>query len=169
MRTIILPGFSIKNREWAEEIKKNLDVTFPTTVYYWKHWETNKTENDWINQEAQRVLINTQEVVNIIAKSIGTVVAMVVLKLKPDSVNKIILCGVPIRDFLKGDEKYYEILTGFPSEKFICFQNKEDKHGSYKEVKKFLLSINQKLDIVSKPRSDHEYPYAKDFMDFLRK
>jgi len=168
MKTIILPGYSLKNKEWAEEIKKSLDFTSPTFIHYWKHWETGKSEADWIEKEAQLVLKSIQEEVNIIAKSIGTAVAMVILKLKPNGVNRIILCGVPIKDFLKGDKKYYEPLKIISSEKFICFQNKEDNHGSYQKVEKFLHSLNQKLNIVSKPRSDHEYPYPNDFIKFLK-
>lgn len=94
---------------------------------------------------------------------------MVVLKLKPELINKIILCGIPIRDFLKGDEKYFEPLKKFPSDKILCIQNKDDNNGSYEEVDKFLHSLNPNLKIISQPRSDHEYPYLDEFVDFLSK
>jgi len=168
MRTIILPGFSVTNKEWAEEIKNNLDLTFPTSVYYWKHWESGKTEAQWVENEANRIISDTQKEVNVIAKSIGTAVAMVILKLKPELINKIILCGVPIYDLREEDSKYYDVLVNFPTDKILCIQNIDDTHGSYEEVEKFLHSFNPNLKIISKPRSDHEYPYSEDFINFLK-
>ena len=168
--TLILPGFSLKNKAWAEEIQKGLSLIFPTSIVNWAHWETGKTEANWIEKEAEKIIYSLQgEQVNIVAKSIGTAVAMVVLRLKPESINKIILCGVPICDFLKGDEKYYEPLRKYQSDKILCIQNKDDNHGSYDNVEKFLHSLNPNLKTISQPRSDHEYPYLDKFIDFLSK
>jgi len=39
MQTIILPGYSLHNKGWAEEIAKALSVSgFELTVHNWKHW-----------------------------------------------------------------------------------------------------------------------------------
>lgn len=170
METIILPGFSIKNKAWAEEIQKGLSSISSTSIINWAHWDTEKSEADWIEKEAEKTILTIQgKQVNIIAKSIGTAVAMVIIKLTPELINKIILCGVPTHDFLVGDEKYYEPLIKFPPSKILCIQNKDDNHGSYKEVEKFLHSLNTNLKIISQPRSDHEYPYLDVFIDFLSK
>lgn len=169
METIVLPGFSLKNKVWAEEVQTTLNSKFPTTVVNWAHWETGNAESGWIEMEAEKIvsLIQRKHVI-LIAKSIGTAVAMEVLKLKPDSVDKVILCGVPVRDFEKGDEIFYELLRTFPEGKILCIQNSDDPHGSYTEAEKFLHSINSRLTVVSKPRSDHEYPYTDDFINFLK-
>ena len=168
MQTIILPGFSSKNKSWAEEIKDVLALTNPTTVVNWTHWETGETAPDWMNQEINKIIDLIQDKpVNLLAKSIGTLIAMMVLEKKPALINKIILCGIPVLDFHSGDEKQYKILKTFPSDKIICFQNESDNHGSYYEVEKFLHSINPAIKIISKPRSDHEYPYAEEFSDLL--
>ena len=167
MKTIILPGFSLKNKDWLDNIYGRLIEVVPSKAIEWAHWRTGKAETRWIEKEAKEISLTIQGPINIIAKSIGTAVATTVLKLKPDYINKIILCGVPINDFIKGDEKYYKSLKTFPQEKFICFQNEADNHGGYKEVERFLHSLNHNLLIVSKPRSDHEYPYPNDFIDFL--
>lgn len=170
MDTIILPGFSLKNKDWVEEIQKGLNSIFPTSIVYWAHWETGKTEADWIEKEAEKIVNNIQgKQVNILAKSIGTAVVMVILKLKPELVNKIILCGVPIYDLPEGDEKCYEPLRKFPPEKILCIQNKDDNHGSFREVEKILHSLNPNLKIISQPRSDHDYPYPNEFIEFLSK
>jgi predicted alpha/beta hydrolase family esterase len=169
METIILPGFSSKNKDWADDIREKLKGVVPATVIEWKHWQTGKAEAGWLDTEAKEICSNIREPINILAKSMGTVVAMMVLKLKPEYINKIILCGVPINDFLEGDQKYYGPLKEISSEKFVCYQNEKDNHGSYQEVEKFIHSLNQKINIVSKPRSDHEYPYPDEFIDFLTK
>lgn len=170
MNTVILPGYSLKNKSWAEDIQKELALLFTASVVNWEHWETGKSEAGWIEKEARKIIESIKsKQVNIIAKSIGTVVAMVILKLSPETVGKLILCGVPIIDFHPSDEEYYQPLKNYQPENFLCFQNEDDNHGKYNEVKKFLRSLNQRLEIISKPRSDHEYPYGKEFIDFLKK
>ena len=169
METIILPGFSLKNKAWAEEVQTILGSRFPATVVNWEHWKTGNAESGWVKKEAEKIVGLIQDRrVNLIAKSIGTAVAMGVLKLKPDSVDRVILCGVPVRDFEKGDEIFYESLRTFPEDKILCIQNSDDNHGSYAEAEKFLHLINSRFTVVSKPRSDHEYPYTEDFINFLQ-
>ena len=170
MKTIILPGFSMKNKVWAEEVQASLSSVFPATVANWAHWETGNAESRWIEREAEKIvgLIQNKQV-NIVAKSIGTAVAMIIVKLKPDLVNKVILCGVPVRDLEKEDKNFYEPLRTFPEDKILCIQNSDDPHGNYAEAEKFLHSINSRLKIISKPQSDHEYPYTDDFINFLQK
>lgn len=165
METIILPGYSSKNRAWAEEAKEKLGSS---VVVNWAHWETDSADSQWLTDETKRVvgLVGDKQV-NILAKSIGTAVAMEVIKQKPELVNKVILCGVPIRDFNPSDENYYEPLKLFPTDKVLCIQNENDNHGSYAEAVKFLHTLNPNLKIISKPRSDHEYPYSDDFMKFF--
>lgn len=169
METIVLPGFSLKNKAWAEEVRTILNSRFPTTVANWAHWGTGHAESGWMEQEAEKIVgLIQDEHVNLVAKSIGTAVAMRILESKPDLVDKVILCGVPVRDFEKGDENLYESLRIFREDKILCIQNSDDNHGSYAEVEKFLHSINPRLVVISKPRSDHEYPYTDDFINFLQ-
>ena len=168
METIILPGFSPKNQQWAEETRDGLKSLGSSSVAYWEHWQTGQAEPGWINKETEKLLTSLRgKQINIIAKSIGTIVAMGILKKNPRSINKIILCGIPVRDFAKGDEKEYQLLLGFPEANILCIQNNDDNHGSYQDVEKFIHSINPNIRIISKPRSDHEYPYVEDFLNFL--
>lgn len=164
MNTIIFPGFSIKNKAWADEMAIGLTAT----VINWAHWQAGDANADWINEEAQRVidLIGNNQI-NLLAKSIGTAVAMAVVKHNPDLINKIILCGVPIYDFNPGDESYYEPLKTFPSDKILCIQNENDNHGSFDKAQIFLQGLNPSIKVLSKPRSDHEYPYLQDFINFF--
>jgi predicted alpha/beta hydrolase family esterase len=168
MNTIVLPGYSVSNKEWAENVKKELEAVSPVTVVNWLHWETGKTEVNWVEKEAEKIINSLRgEQVNLLTKSIGTVVAMVVLRAKPELINKIIFCGVPLYDLGGKGDQYYRLLKNFQADKFLCFQNENDHHGSFKDVEQLLHSINSNLKVISKPRSDHEYPYPDEFIRFL--
>ena len=164
MNTIIFPGFSQKNKIWADEMAIGLTAT----VINWTHWQTGNAGTDWIDEEIQRAIVligNSQ--INILAKSIGTAVAMGVIKHNPNLVNNVILCGIPTNDFNPGDEAYYEPLKSFPVDKVLCIQNENDNHGSFDKAQIFLQGLNPSIKVLSKHRSDHEYPYLQDFINFF--
>lgn len=166
MQTIILPGYSIKNKDWAHQISSELAPDVGSIVFYWSHWEDPEVKPEW-QKEAEGVIKSAGgEEFNLLAKSIGTLVSMLVLA-QGAKVNKLILCGVPILDFQEGDDKLYGVLKDFPTENILCFQNENDNHGSFAEVEKFLHLINPEIKILSKPRDDHEYYFSEDFKQFL--
>lgn len=169
MQTLILPGYSLANKDEAEKIQNDLKPNMETVVWYWPHWKTGQTETGWLEIEAEKIVTSLkQDQVNIVAKSIGTMVAMILLKRIPHQINKIILCGIPLGDFLAGNDQFYEALDFPPAENILCIQNENDNHGSYESVEKFIREINPEIKIISKPRSDHSYPYSEDFMAFLK-
>lgn len=172
MKTLIFPGFSIKNKDWAYEMKIILEPKFQVEVVEWEHWSTGNTDfanwNEWIEKEIPRVLNQIQgEKVNILAKSIGTLMTMNILKVNPNIINKLFICGIPLHDIDKTDKLKYKFLINFPKDRLICIQNKNDNHGAYEEVKTFLNEINPEIKIITKPRDDHDYPYPEDFINFL--
>lgn len=172
MKTFILPGFSLKNKDWAYQVKESLEQKLQVEVIEWEHWTTGDANfanwSEWLEKETPRVLKQFgEEQVNILAKSIGTLVAMNVLKTKPNAVNKIFLNGIPLNDIEDNDKLAYEILKEIPEEKIMLIQNENDNHGNYSEAEKFVHSINPKIKVVSKPRDDHDYPYPKEFTEFF--
>jgi len=168
METVILPGFSPKNKQWAEETQERLKSLGPVSIAYWDHWQTGSAEPDWIEKEAQKIIASLEgKTVNILSKSIGTAVAMEILRQMPQSINKVILCGIPITDFSEGFEKRYAPIKDFPKDKILCIQNSEDNHGGYAEAERLIHSISPDIQIISKLRSDHEYPYIEDFLKFF--
>jgi pimeloyl-ACP methyl ester carboxylesterase len=169
MKTYVLPGFSEKNKEWVEETVAHLSPTMSTEGIFWQHWQDEETKDAWIENEAQKIMDGLgNEKINIIAKSVGTMICMSILKSNPQSVNKIVLCGIPLEDFLPDDEKRYKVLKNFPVKNLLCVQNKDDNHGNYAKTGSFVRSINPNIKIISKPRNDHYYPYSDDFIDFLK-
>lgn len=133
---------------------------------FWEHWQDPEAKFDK-KEKAKLISNHTKgEKINIIAKSIGTLVASYVIENIPEQINKVIVCGIPLNDI--GDEEKSVIkkaLFSLPKDNLICFQNFRDPHGSLSQVKSFLPP---KVKLIHKERSDHEYPYFDEFNEFLK-
>lgn len=172
METIILPGYSLRNKEWAESIGERLKLKTNNTlrdksetiIHHWKHWTEGSMS---VKYEVEKILEEAgADDLNIIAKSVGTMIAMHLLAEIPKQIQKVILCGIPS----VGEERrslFKKVLAGFPAKKIIVFQNEKDPLGSYEEVKKFMAKVNPKIKVIKMPRSDHHYPYPEEFRKFL--
>ena len=169
MVTVILPGYSIHNKEWLEETAQKIGTDGEIRPIYWEHWTDPDSKFD--AKEKARLLdgVAGKRVVDIIAKSIGTFVAGYIIEKSPEKIRKVILNGICLAD-LAEDEK--EILKSalklISPGNIICFQNEEDPHGDFNQAKNFLSGVNTKITVISKPREDHEYFYIDEFRDFLK-
>lgn len=161
MKTIIIPGYSIANRDWAEEVAKNLP---DSQVHYWKHWQDDKTSVRDETGDIQNEIGSHK--VNLVVKSIGTLVVSMIIPKIEKQIEKVIFCGIPLND-IPEDLEPYKALNLLNPQKILVIQNENDQHGSYKQIKEFLGNINPQIKVISKPASDHNYPYYKDFSDFL--
>lgn len=172
MLTIILPGYSEHNRQWAEDMKFKMALTGEVFVHNWKHWSSTSSDSSSgsfsLKQEIDSLLkeISNQKV-NIIAKSVGVYVALNLIPKIYPQVNKVILCG--IASVANEDRKSLvsAVINTLPVDNILCIQNENDKYITFNEAQKFYHSVETKLKIISKPRSDHEYPYPMDFKNFL--
>lgn len=166
MKTVILPGFSQKNLPWAEEVVDNLGED--TTIIHWPHWETGKVVGGWKEDKVDEISKEFEgQKINIIAKSVGTIVAMMVLIKNSEIINKVILCGIPASYFEEGNENLFEVLRNFSSQNILCVQNDNDPFASYKDIEKLIHSIKLDIEVISKPLSTHDYPYFDDFKNFF--
>lgn len=169
MRTIILPGYSPHNKEWAYEVKDNLDLGHEVLVHEWKHWGSPSLSFS-LRNEVESILgkIKGDNKINIIAKSVGTRVVMYLTPEISKQIKKVILCGIPTRGKSESAIKIYTNgLSHLSPTQVICFQNTKDPFARFSEIEKFIHSINPKIKMIEKPRSDHHYPYAADFQKFL--
>lgn len=167
MTTFILPGYSPRNKDWAQDLAKEIKVEGEIRPVFWEHWEdSEKTFNP--KKKAQDVIdVMLRDNANIIAKSVGTLVAAYVCKEIPERIGKVIFCGIPsISD--KRKEIYQEAFSKIKPENILVFQNSQDPLAPYEEVKKFMFDVNPKISVIEKPRNDHHYPYPEDFEEFLR-
>jgi len=165
MITFILPGYSLKNKEWLEECAMSLKVEGFIRPIFWEHWEDPDIEFK-PKEKASLIARHAKgDKINIIAKSIGSLVAAYIIEQIPEQINKVIICGIPLTD-IKGKEMMIKKVLGrLDPENLICFQNENDPLGSFAEVRKF-LPLGVKL--ISEPRSDHHYPYYTEFNKFLK-
>ena len=166
MVTFVLPGYSPHNKIWAEEVAKNLKVEGDIRPVFWDHWlEPEKTFRP--KEKAQDIIdIVHGDKVNIIAKSVGTLVAAYVAESIPEKVGKMILCGIPS----VSDQRLKIFQAAFEKiapERIVAFQNTQDPLGSFNEVKEFMAKVNSKIKVMEKPRIDHNYPYYSEFTQFL--
>ncbi len=162
MITLILPGYSSKNKSWAEETADSLKLEGQIRPVFWDHWEDENQKFDAEEKATLAVRHSKGDKINIIAKSIGTLVAAFMAKEIPNQLNKIILCGIPISDnwLKKGN---IELISQIPSDNLIVFQNTSDPLGSYSQVKELFPNFK----VIKKEASDHNYPYYEDFQKFL--
>lgn len=166
MITFILPGFSPSNKNWTDEVAKNLKIDGEIRPVYWDHW-TNPDSTLKPKVKAQDVVdIAMKEQVNIVAKSVGTLIAVYVAGLIPAQINKIILCGIP-----SVSEKrlaiYKETLGKIQPDKVLVFQNTTDPFASFNEVRSFINKVNSGIKVIEKPLNSHDYPYFEDFREAL--
>ncbi|MBU0998639.1 hypothetical protein KJ570_03865 [Patescibacteria group bacterium] len=165
MKTIILPGFSEHNKEWIDDLKKKLKVFHPIETIDWEHWKYGGGLK--LKKEMEKIdKIVGKEKFNIIAKSVGTIVALKVIDRYKKQVNKVIFCGIPsIGD--KRMDMFKSSFKGFDLKNIICFQNSFDPFVSFIDLKSEINKIDSKIIIVEKLAKNHNYYYSEDFQKFL--
>jgi len=100
-----------------------------------------------------------KEKFNIIAKSVGTMVALKVIVKYKKQVNKVILCGIP--------SMFKSSIKDFDHNNIVCFQNSFDPFVSFKDLKLKINKIDNKIVVVEKLAKNHDYYYSEDFEKFL--
>lgn len=160
MITFILPGYSSHNKKWVEEVAKNLKIEGQLRPVFWEHWSDPEYKFK-AKEKADLIVRHSKgESINIIAKSIGTLVASYIISNIPQNINKAIFCGIPINDIGSANAEFIKNQIKKLGDKLIIFQNKGDPHGSFEQVKDF-------GNVHSKPRNDHDYPFYEEFNSYL--
>lgn len=161
MLTLILPGYSPHNKDWAKEVKTKLKISGEVEVFYWDHWKTEKSLS--IKNEVARILqLIGDRQVNFIAKSVGTKVLMSVLPNIKEQVNKVILCGIPIDPV-----GYVRGIKLLKPKNLLVIQNSADPFMPAKPIKVYLQLVDKQIKVIEKDAHNHDYPYFEDFRDFL--
>jgi pimeloyl-ACP methyl ester carboxylesterase len=165
MQTVILPGYSPKNKEWADMVAETLTVEGQIRPVYWDHW-LDAEQLFYPKEKATLIARHAKgDKINIVAHSIGTLVASYVVDAVPEQINKVILCGIPLHDISDEEkETIKNAVASLPKDKIVCYQNSLDSHGSFAEVKTFLP---EGIKLVQKESSEHRYPYFEEFNQFL--
>lgn len=161
MQTLILPGYSPSNKEWVDNVAKNLDIKDIIRPFYWMHW-SDELQKFNAQEKADLIVKHIRgDKVNIIAKSLGTLVACLVYKAIPNQIEKMVLNGIPLRDISKDETEVIKSVTMSNRYKVVIFQNRNDPHGTFEEVKFF-------GNVVVTERDDHDYPFFDKFQGFIK-
>jgi predicted alpha/beta hydrolase family esterase len=173
MKIFLLPGQSIKNREWIEEVEKEFKKEFSNTeIIYYTHWNTGK-ENTDVDVEVGRFVdsVNGYDGEYIVfAKSIGCLIflkSIEMLKRKPKGV---LMVGMAYKmgmmmgyDFKKlGEDIDFNI---------NIYQKKLDPAGSVEEVREISTKyINvQEYEVNDEPNDNHHYANLQYILDLIKK
>ncbi len=162
MKTIILPGYSAHNRDWAEEIARELSNA---EVHVWAHWVSGENFDPAAELAAIQARIGERKF-NLLAKSVGCRIAARIVTMRPEKIGKLILCGIPTTKS-EAVEDFSAALALIPAEKVLVVQNRADPYASFDEVAGMLREIQPAIRILERQRHDHRYPYALDFKSFL--
>lgn len=168
MVTVIIPGYSAHNKTWLEQTANSIRGEGEVRPIYWNHWTDPDAKFDPAEKANLLDGVAGKRVVDIVAKSLGTLVASYLIMKSPEKIKKVIFCGVPLNDI--GEEEKEMIknaLRKIPLENVIFFHNDEDPHGGYEALKGFLAEFGSDIQIVQKARDDHEYFYTDEFNRFL--
>lgn len=161
--TLILPGFSSHNQAWAEQAYIKLNLGIQGEYVKWNHWKTGNAKDFHLDQEVPQILDKlANKQYNLVAKSIGTTVAMSIIRRSPGLLKKAILCGIPLNDLSEKSLEYYKILHEVAPNRIVCFQNEFDPHGSSEEVRTFLHNFNPAIKVITKNADNHEYFYFEE-------
>ena len=165
MVTFILPGKSAKNKVWLDECAAKIQFDGIVRAVSWEHWLDPEEKFD-VEVKATTISRHTKgDTINIIAHSVSTLITALIIEQIPKQINKVILCGIPLDVFSDSEkETIKKSLMGLEQEKLIVFQNTNDPHASFDEVRKLLP---ESIKVISKERSGHDYPYFEDFDNFL--
>lgn len=167
MKTIILPGYSKRNKKWAESMAQKMGLGHEIVVHNWRHWSEDKSLS--FKYEIEKILKKVgSEKFNIISKSVGTRVALRLMAEVPERISKAVLTGFASTgsDMRKLTEK---ALPDFPTEKLLVIQNEDDPYADYDSVEKLIQSIKPETEVVRKESDKHHYPYPDEFEKFLMK
>lgn len=164
MKYVLLPGFSISNKEWAYKLQEYFSNNgINLEVVEWRHWK-GQNQSFSLKQESQKVrdIVGDEEVV-ILAKSVGTRLSAYLIKNNLIKISKIILMGVPSEN-----EIYIQAFSQFPGRRVAVVQNTSDPMGSYVKVKNFFHKINPEIKVLETPRRDHIYPYPEMLQSLIK-
>ena len=169
MFCILLPGFSIRNKEEILNISKALKNHGVNTYHHeWRHWSDESIKWDpEFEAESIHEKIKNEELSNcvIIGKSMGSYVLLLLLQKLGILVKQVILMGIPVNGLDNNEQQLYtEILKKYQL-LITIIQNISDPQGSSEQVKKLLSGIEYNL--IEVEASDHRYNYTDLILSIL--
>ncbi len=168
MKYICLPGYSLKNLQELESISSTLQQNNCGVLEYrWRHWsnESEKWDPDF---DVERIIekIKGSSEVTIIAKSLGTYVAIKLADKLRNSIKGLVLMGIPINDLTDSEKSDYSKILNNLDAPLYLIHNRNDNHGSLIQVEELLKDI--KYNLITKESDDHRYNYPEEVLNIIK-
>lgn len=140
MDILILGGNSKRHKQWVRDLKDSLKDSFDRVVYVdYAHWESGDEQAD-IEYEISQAARLASELGSyvIVAKSIGTVIAMKGIASGALQPSSTLLMGLPLNGYIASSPDCADTLSSLPLTTFL--QNDQDPLGSAEDVQTFIES-----------------------------
>lgn len=165
---LVLPGFSPQNQLWATRIKHSLESLGPVRIIAWQHWvKGGDPAPNWIETELALLRPQLDHPVILVTKSIGTLIAARLVGERPEVIDRLVLCGLPLNDLTPADIEPYRHLDRLDPKKVLVLQNNADPHGNDTQVAALFNQLGLRLTLTSRIAADHEYLYLDEIKKFL--
>lgn len=162
MRTIILPGYSPRNRDWAEGLVAEIPGA---EMHPWAHWDSGERMDPLSELAAIQARIGA-DTVNLLAKSVGCRLAARTILQAPGQIDRAIFCGIPnvvadSRADLAG------AMARLSADRILVVQNQADPYAPFTAVQEMIAGIDPGVQVIEGDRDDHHYPFPEVFRAFL--
>lgn len=161
MKIFLLPGQSIRNKEWIEEVESRVKGIFSDSkIQYYKHWTLGEKQTDipFETEKFVKLINECKEDYIVFAKSIGCLILLNSLKLLNRKPKAVLMLGFPyyLSSRLGSDLKELVERVDF---KIDIYQKKYDTAGTYQEVKTLsneYVFVNM-YECIDEPNDNHHY------------
>ena len=159
---IVLPGNSPRNRAWSESCVDYFSLQFNTVhMQTYDHWESAEQWLDFAIEQhklQQHVAeLPTSTAVTIMAKSIGTILALKSIKHAEVAPTRCVFFGMPLdlaaADIFQNDWSPLRDLT-IPT---MAFHNDADPTASYDFTKATVAELAPSVELVTCQDNTHDY------------
>jgi hypothetical protein len=176
MKIIILPGNSVINKVWAENLKKSIsgkNSIEDVFIQNYSHWES---EEEIINLEKEKEkLLKTIFAIKdskyiIVAKSAGTLLCLNVINRIEKKPEKIILLGIPVR-WAKDNGFFLKNTLQEICSQLTVIQNIKDPVAHISDTEEFLreCGVFKEIDFKKMLEDTHNYDQSEGAFDIINK
>ena len=153
MKIVGLPGSNRWTEQWLAEVIGSLELgQTASAVRSYRHWHTSEAELD-LDYEIAQVAAERPDLV--VAKSLGTVVALTGQGAGAIGAARYVFIGVPVSGLR---EQELELLKGIGERREPCLfiQQRDDRAGSFGSLQEHVSQgPNVTLEVI--PGDDHRY------------
>ncbi len=161
MKIFLLPGQSIRNKEWIEEVESSVKGIFSDTkIQYYKHWTLGEKQTDipFETEKFVKLINECKEDYIVFAKSIGSLILLNSLKSLKRKPKAVLILGFP---YYLVSRLGYDLqgLTEKVNFKIGIYQKEFDTAGTYEEVKTLsneYVFVNV-YECIDEPNDNHRY------------